>query len=106
MQRLERGWSDRPILLGNSDRGDHVNRIQCVCRNLDGGNGKETKMKVVIALALTIGLAGCFGDTVKKNVECKSYAAQSLCEGDVRCMWHDKEDGTFRCKGKHEGKVE
>jgi hypothetical protein len=59
-------------------------------------------MKLLIAMAAVLALAACDEARVKNNVECKSWADQPSCEADARCVWHDKEDGTFRCKGKSE----
>jgi hypothetical protein len=60
-------------------------------------------MTQLLAIAIAcLALAGCYETAVKKNVECKTWVDQPSCEADMRCMWHDKGDGTFRCKGKGE----
>jgi hypothetical protein len=60
-------------------------------------------LKLLTVTVACLALAGCYGeDRVKNNVECKTHLDQPSCASDVRCVWHDKDDGTFRCKGKSE----
>jgi hypothetical protein len=57
-------------------------------------------MPVIIAsiVIAVLSLAACEEPAVKHNIECKTYVGEASCSADSRCVWHDKEDGTYRCK--------